>query len=129
MAEAIQPSGLSTMSRERLVEAANKLVVGYNRMKTGAKNAKKAAEKPAILMAQELAGASGAALSGVIHGFTPTTHKFQAWDAVVGVPTMLLALWGAGTPAGDGAAFMGLGLAAPALSRLVSEKIHQKRGK
>jgi hypothetical protein len=129
MPEAIQSSGLSSMSRERLLEAADKLARGYQRMKTGAANAKRAAEKPAVLLVQELAGVSGAAMSGVIHGFTPTTHKFQAWDGVVGVPVMLLSLWGAGTPAGDGAAFLGLGLAAPALSRIVSEKIHAKRGK
>lgn len=128
-ATATATQGLSTASRERLLDAVNKLAVGYNRVKATAKKTREAAEKPAILLVQELAGVSGAALSGVIHGFTPTTHKFQYWDAVGGVPTMLLSLWGAGTPAGDGAAFLGLGLTAPALSRLVSSKIHEKRGK
>jgi hypothetical protein len=129
MPEAVTTTGLSQLSRDQLINTANKLVQGYERTKQSIKKARAAAEKPAILLVQELAGVAGGALSGVVHGLTPTAHKFRHWDAVIGAPVMLIALAGAGSPAGDGAAMLGLGMTAPALSRLVSDKIHAKRGK
>lgn len=123
-----QTQVLSQLSRDRLVEVANRLASGVQTARRSLKKIREASEDPLKMAGAIVTGAAGAALSGVIVGFTPPDHKFQHYDTVLGAAVALGSLAASGSYAGDLLIATGIGMYSPGLSRLVSAPIRTKRG-
>jgi hypothetical protein len=124
-----ETQALSQMSRDNLVAVANKLAAGAQSARRSLARIREASKDPLKLCGEQLSGAGGAALSGVIAGLTPTASKFQFYDTGLGILTALASLAGAGSYGGDLIASMGIGMYSPGISRFVASKIHEKRGR
>lgn len=127
MAEA--STALQGASRERLIATIDKLAGGVQSARKSLKRFRDAAEDPAKIGGEIVAGAAGAALSGVIAGLTPVNHKFQYYDTALGALVALSAMATTGSYAADVISSGGIGLYAPGLSRMVATKIHAHRGR
>jgi hypothetical protein len=122
-------ANLSTLSRDKLLAIANRSLAGVQSARRSLKRFKDAAADPVMQSGEIIAGGAGAALSGVIAGITPASHRFQYYDSVLGGVVALASLLGAGSYGGDMAASMGIGLFSPGVSRAVADKVRQHRAK